>query len=201
MRRPLIATFALVTTLLAACGSHDSHSSDTSAGSATTVAAGAAGTTSAAADADDIEFAQSMIGHHEQAIVMAEMALDPKAGAGAPVQDLAKRIKAAQDPEITQMKAWLTKVGAPTQMDANGHDMSSMPGMMSADDMDALGKQTGASFDKAWLDMMIAHHAGAVTMSETVKSKGSDAELRALADKIISAQQQEITEMKGLGGA
>ena len=49
-----------------------------------------------------------------------------------------------------------------------------------------------------WLEMMIAHHEGAITQSETVKAKGSNADVLALADQIITAQQAEIAEMQAL---
>ena len=57
---------------------------------------------------DDVMFAQMMIPHHEQAIEMADIALDPLVGASDAVKSLATRIKAAQDPEISKMKAFLT---------------------------------------------------------------------------------------------
>lgn len=199
MRRlPLLA--AAFTVALAACGS--SGSSGSSATSTATTAAMSDTTAATSAAEADVTFAQSMIPHHEQAIEMAEMALDPKAAASAQVKDLATRIKAAQDPEIAQLEAWLTKSGKPMQMDTSGgHDMAGMDGMMSADAMDALGKKSGKDFDKAWIGMMIDHHKGAITMAETQKAKGTDAELKTLADVIIAAQQKEITEMTGLGGA
>ena len=147
----------------------------------------------------DIEFAQGMIAHHEQAIEMSEIALDPKVGAGASVTDLATRIQAAQDPEIEQMTAWLDAWGQPVAMDtSDGHDMASMEGMMSAEEMDALAAMTGETFDTRWLEMMIEHHTGAITMAEDVKATGSNPEVRALADRIIATQQAEINEMNAL---
>ena len=103
-----------------------------------------------------------MIAHHEQAIEMAEIALDPNTGASAEVVDLATRIQAAQDPEVELMTGWLTAAGESVTMDtSDGHDMSSMDGMMTADQMDAMAAMTGAEFDQMWLEMMIAHHEGA----------------------------------------
>jgi uncharacterized protein (DUF305 family) len=196
--RSLACSLALVVAL-AACGGSDASSSSDAPAAVTTAGEAAAAPTDA--DADDVEFAQAMIAHHEQAIEMAELALDPKAGAGAAVQDLATRIKRAQDPEIAQMEAWLTAEGQPLQMDtSDGHDMASMDGMMSAEDMDALAAATGTAFDAAWLPMMIEHHEGAVRMSEKVIAEGTDAELRTLAEGIIAAQQAEIAEMKALVG-
>ena len=58
-------------------------------------------------DDADVLFAQSMIPHHEQAIEMADLALDPASGASTAVRELATRIKAAQDPEIATLRAWL----------------------------------------------------------------------------------------------
>ncbi len=158
--------------------------------------------TSATADTfndADVTFLQSMIPHHQQAIEMAELPLDPKRTAGAEVAALAKRVQAAQDPEIAQMEQWLTSWGKPTEMDmSDGHDMSSMDGMMSDDDMKTLGAATGSAFDELWLKMMVEHHEGAVDMAEGVKAEGKDREIAKLADQIIAAQQAEIAEMNAL---
>ena len=192
LHRVVAPTLALLLTgALAACGSDDSSSPSTSA-----AAEAPSGSTLNAAE---IEFAQGMIAHHEQAIEMAEIALDPKVGASPEVIDLATRIKGAQDPEVELMTGWLTAAGQPVAMDAmEGHDMSSMDGMMTAEQMDAMAAATGADFDQMWLEMMIAHHEGAISQSETVKANGSNVDVLALADQIITAQQGEITEMQAL---
>lgn len=97
------------------------------------------------------------------------------------------------------MTGWLTAAGEPVVMDtSDGHDMSSMDGMMTAEQMDSLSAMTGTEFDQMWLEMMIAHHEGAISQSETVKADGSNADVLALADQIITAQQGEIAEMKAL---
>jgi uncharacterized protein (DUF305 family) len=195
-KRCLIVVTACLAFTLAACGADD----DSSSVETTAVAAGGADAPATLSDAD-IEFAQGMIAHHEQAIEMAEIAIDPTVSAGADVVDLATRIQAAQEPEIEQMTAWLTAAGESITMDmSDGHDMSSMPGMMSMDDMDALDAMSGADFDQRWLEMMIVHHEGAISQSETVKANGANADVLALADQIITAQQAEITEMQGLLG-
>lgn len=83
---------------------------------------------------------------------------------------------------------------------SDGHDMSSMDGMMSAEQMDALAVATGPEFDRMWLEMMIEHHEGAISQSETVKANGSNAAVLALADQIINDQRSEMDEMRGLLG-
>ncbi|HSP28376.1 MAG TPA: DUF305 domain-containing protein [Ilumatobacteraceae bacterium] len=199
-RRLAAPTIALaLTATLAACGSDDSSSADTTTAVATEAPTGS-GASVTLNDADT-EFAQGMIAHHEQAVEMAEIALDPNVGAGAEVTDLATRIQAAQEPEIEQMTAWLTAAGESTAMDlSEGHDMSEMEGMMSAEQMDALVIATGPEFDQMWLEMMIAHHEGAISQSETVKADGSNPDVLVLADQIIIAQQGEIAEMQALLG-
>ncbi len=202
IRRFAVPTLAfLLVATLAACGSADSSSAGTAA--VETTAAGKAPGSSPAGDAAlndaDIEFAQGMIVHHEQAVAMADIALDPDREAVPEVIDLATRIQAAQEPEIEQMTAWLTAADESMTMDMSaGHDMSSMGGMMTDEQMDALAIATGTEFDSMWLEMMIAHHEGAISQSQTVKANGSNPDVLALADQIIAAQQVEIGEMQDL---
>ncbi len=192
--------FALaLTASLAACGSDD----DTSTATTPAPVATAAPTDASAQtlNAADIEFAQGMIAHHQQAIEMAEIALDPAREASPEVIDLATRVQAAQDPEVDLITGWLTAAGEPVTMDVSeGHDMSSMEGMMTADQMDAMAAMTGTDFNTMWLEMMIAHHTGAISQSQAAKANGSDPSVRALADQIIAAQQAEVTEMQALLG-
>lgn len=192
--RFVVAPVAAGALLLSACGSDSSNSS---AGlSSSTPAGEVTGDFNAA----DVLFAQGMVPHHEQAVEMAALALDPAAGASAEIQALATQIQGAQDPEIELMTGWLQAWGQP--MDMPGTDdmagTEGMDGMMSADDMAGLATLTGAEFDTAWAEMMIAHHEGAITQARTVKAAGSNADVLVLADEIIAAQQAEIDEMKAL---
>ena len=158
--------------------------------------------------ATDIAFAQAMIPHHEQAVAMADMALDPAHGASPQVRALAAQIQAAQAPEIQLMTQWLQTWGAPTvmpsttgdiaTMDHGGHEMGSitMSGMMTTAQMQQLEQSSGTQFDQLWLTMMIAHHEGAITMAEAVQANSANPQVVALADAIIVAQQAEIAEMR-----
>jgi uncharacterized protein (DUF305 family) len=73
-----------------------------------------------------------------------------------------------------------------------------MPGMMSQQQMQQLSQAHGAAFDKMFLQMMIGHHQGAVTMSKTELADGENPDAKTLAQNIITAQQREITEMQTL---
>ena len=182
---------ALVAT---ACGSGDDGSAADAAGATSAVGSAA----NAAFNDADVTFAQGMIPHHEQAVEMAEIALDPTVGASAQVRGLAARIKTAQDPEIQLMGGWLKAWGRPMQMDMSSDQMESMEGMMSTAGMASLGGAQGSSFDAMWSQMMIEHHQGAIAMAKTLKAEGSDPAVAKLADAIITAQQAEIDEINNL---
>lgn len=168
--------------------------------------AGCGGGDSSGADAEsfnasDVMFAQMMIPHHEQAIEMSDIALDPTTGAGERVRELAAAIKAAQDPEIAEMTSLLGGWGMSTEMDPSMDHSDMMSGMLTLDELDELADLRGEAFDRAWLEAMIRHHEGAIDMAEDVLADGTDASMRSLAERIIAAQRAEIDEMRTLLGA
>jgi len=198
----LAATGLALTGLLSACGTGADHN---------TMGAVADGFASAnlTGRAADIAFAQLMIPHHRQAVEMADLAL--RYASSAEVEELATQIKGAQDPEIEQMTQWLKSWGAPLVMpgsdasgmpgtDHSGMDMGGvgMAGMMSAEDMASLSDSRGADFDRAWLQMMIAHHQGALSMAEEVLAATDDPQVTALANAVVKGQQAEIDTMQQL---
>jgi uncharacterized protein (DUF305 family) len=149
----------------------------------------------------DITFLQGMIPHHAQAITMAQMATSR--ATSPQVKALASRIEAAQNPEIQQMstllKSWGAPVPAPTEnMPGMQHEPGQMPGMMNNAQMQQLTSSSGPAFDRMFLQMMIAHHQGAVSMAQTELAQGSNPNARQLAQKIITDQRAEIGEMQTL---
>lgn len=67
---------------------------------------------------------------------------------------------------------------------------------MSAEDMAALRDAQGVDAAKLFLTQMIEHHKGAITMAETEVEDGQNAQAKAMAQNIITTQQQEITTME-----
>jgi uncharacterized protein (DUF305 family) len=142
----------------------------------------------------DVMFAQMMIPHHQQAIVMAKQAATK---ASSPeVRKLAARIEGAQNPEIEKMTGWLKSWGS--AMPSSDMGMSHGAGMMSARDMADLGKLSGKRFDRAFLQMMIKHHQGAITMAKTEQAGGASTAAKALAGSIVAAQSAEVATMRNL---
>lgn len=140
----------------------------------------------------DVMFAQMMIPHHEQAVLLANLAESNTQYSI--ILDLAARIGDAQEPEITTMKSWLAEAGATEDM---GHSMS-MPGMISDDDMRALEMARNDEFDVLFLTHMIAHHEGAVAMANDVLATTTNPDVIAFAKDVIAAQTLEIEEMQAL---
>lgn len=184
-------TGALV--LLTACGGGTTAGSGHEGASPTPSSTTASTGTRAAFNQADVMFAQMMIPHHQQAVEMAELAetraTDPE------IKELAQKIKAAQDPEITTMRGWLRAWGASEMPMGEGHGHG-MPGMMTEEDMAELKASEGRAFDRMFVEMMIEHHDGAIDMAKTELSRGTNPEAKELAETIIDTQQAEIDQMK-----
>ncbi len=149
----------------------------------------------------DIAFAQEMIVHHEQAVVMAQIAQDQTSSDE--IRDLAARIEDAQTPEIESMQGWLEEWGASESPDGmggmdHGNAGGEMAGMMSDEEMSELASARSSELDAMFLTMMIEHHEGAVSMAEEEIENGEWSEAVDLAESIKSTQEAEIEEMRAL---
>lgn len=160
----------------------------------------------------DVAFATDMIQHHAQALSMVDLTvdrtLDPE------VQQLADDVREAQGPEIETMSDWLQEWNEEipeTMRDHSnaGHDMegmgdsmdgmdSDMPGMMSGADFDELENAPDSEFQTMWLEMMIAHHEGAVEMAQDQQESGQYKAAVDLAGTVVDTQTAEIEKMKSL---
>lgn len=173
--------------VLAACGSSGSQGTRPSMdhGSMTSSAMGHS--------TADVEFAQMMIPHHQQAVQMAALAAtrasDPE------LAEIAAAIKAAQSPEITTMTGWLTAWGQPTEHAMPGMSMS---GMASDAEMQQLAAATGVDFDRMLARMMIAHHNGAIQMCGEVLTSGSDPQVKVLATTMRQGQSAEVGKLQAI---
>ncbi|MFI9152592.1 DUF305 domain-containing protein [Streptomyces sp. NPDC053367] len=199
-RRTALAALAAAPMLfLAGCGDDGNGSAATSPGPATSASVPAGEHNQA-----DVDFAQGMIPHHRQAVMMSDMA--ETRASSSEVKALAEKIKQAQQPEIETMSAWLTAWGEEVPqgmdgMDGMDHgDASSMPGMMNDQQMDDMRGASGEAFDTMFLTQMIKHHEGAVAMAETEKKEGAYGPAKDLADDIATAQKAEITRMREMLG-
>jgi uncharacterized protein (DUF305 family) len=152
----------------------------------------------ATVDPDDITFLKDMMIHHTQAIQLSTMAassaVNPK------VKAIADRIRVGQQPEIEAMRQLLTARGeTPPPLEHVQHmDHSAMPGMATPAQLASLQKATGKSFDTLFLQLMIKHHEGALTMSEQQTENGSDLRVGDLSQDVTVTQTKEIATMRQL---
>ncbi len=153
------------------------------------------------ADADfDLRFIDAMTPHHQGAVEMANVA--QQKSKRPEIKKLADDIIKSQNQEITQMKqwrqAWYPKAGDKPMAYSSqmGHtmEMSSdqMQAMMMSQDLGA----ADAEFDLRFINAMIPHHEGALTMAQDALSKSKRPEIKQLAQEIVKAQEMEIKQMQ-----
>jgi len=146
----------------------------------------------------DVEFMQGMIAHHAQAIVMSKLA---EANSANPqLLKLSRKIDQSQVPEIHIMQQWLGRNEQFAPDTASWHTMT-MDGMLSADEIKALGAAKGIDFDRLFLVGMIKHHEGAIKMVDDLfKSPGAGQEVdtNVFANDVVTAQTAEIGIMRRL---
>jgi uncharacterized protein (DUF305 family) len=165
----------------------------------------------------DVKFMQGMIGHHAQAVLIAGWA--PSHGASPELQRLCERIVVAQRDEIQLISNWLREKGqsvppgdtvsARMPMSMGDMDMSMdmpgmahdamMPGMLSGAQLEALDAARGTDFDRLFLQDMIAHHEGAITMVEQLEQAygaRQDETVFRFSSDVYADQTTEIARMQ-----
>ena len=161
----------------------------------------------------DVAFMQGMIGHHQQAVDMAELIKDRTNREE--LVAIGGRIESSQADEIEFMNGWLSERGEKTvmvgmagmdhsSMDHSQHamvDHSTMAGMATPEQMAELATLSGVDFDRMFLILMIAHHEGAITMVDDLLGQpgtAADPVLFQFVSDIENDQQAEIDKMTAL---
>ncbi|MEC8754372.1 MAG: DUF305 domain-containing protein [Pseudomonadota bacterium] len=153
---------------------------------------------------DDVAFMQGMIPHHKQALEMAVLVAQrtnrPELG------DIAGRIKASQSDEIEFMQSWLTDRGEAAgsmamsaQHSSHGTDgtmHSTMKGMASPEQMAQLAASESTAFDRLFLQLMIAHHEGAVEMVEHLLDQPGSAYDPVLYEFVGDVKNDQLVEIE-----
>jgi uncharacterized protein (DUF305 family) len=153
----------------------------------------------------DAQFIDMMVPHHQGAVEMAKVA--QQRAEHPEIAQMAEAIITAQENEIGQMKAWrLAWFGSDET--PSMERMPMMPGMGGghaahggggtmdmAADVEAL-RNTPEPFDKAFIEAMIPHHQSAIDAAKAAESRAERAEIKELAEAIITDQQREIEQMQ-----
>ncbi|HVR28279.1 MAG TPA: DUF305 domain-containing protein, partial [Thermoanaerobaculia bacterium] len=151
----------------------------------------------------DVKFMQGMIRHHAQALAMT--ALVEARSESEDMRVLAQRIELSQRDEIEMMEEWLRSNGQEVEVVASGahygHDEALMPGMLTAEEMSRLEAARGVEFDRLFLELMIAHHRGALVMVEDLLSNEGAAQestVFAFTSDVTADQSMEIDRMAAM---
>jgi uncharacterized protein (DUF305 family) len=149
----------------------------------------------------DVKFMQGMISHHAQAVEM--VALIPSRTAREDMRLLGHRIDVSQADEINMMKHWLAvrHQQVPDEHAHHMHDATLMPGMLTPEEMERLAASSGEEFDRLFLEGMIKHHGGALTMVQELfatPGAGQEVEIFSFASDVDADQRMEIERMGGM---
>jgi uncharacterized protein (DUF305 family) len=151
----------------------------------------------------DVEFMQGMIHHHSQAILMSGRA--PTHDTSPAVRELAARIIVAQRDEIAFMQRWLreNKQDVPdadtSHFTMAGMNMHLMPGMLTPEQLKLLDDSRGKDFDRRFMEFMIQHHQGAITMVQKLFSSAGATQneyVFRFASDVDADQSAEIERMR-----
>lgn len=153
----------------------------------------------------DVKFMQDMIAHHAQAVEMSDLLEDRTESED--MQQLGQRISLSQADEMQFMQDWLRERGQPITSSMADHVMHGgshgshtdlMPGMISDEEMAELATLEGHAFDTRYLELMIKHHQGAITMVDTLLETGGSAQdpvLFEFTSEVTTEQTSEIERM------
>ncbi|HKP64207.1 MAG TPA: DUF305 domain-containing protein, partial [Polyangiales bacterium] len=135
--------------------------------------------------ANDTEFIDFFLPHHEMAVQMAEMQMAH--GESPEVRAMAQAMRDAQTAEIARMRA--LRGTEPTAPPNDAHMHGEMQMMMHVQ---------GGELDHMFMTEMVQHHAAGIPTAHRAKPHVENPDLRAMADSIFQTQSREIGEMQNM---
>ncbi|WP_293374472.1 DUF305 domain-containing protein [Nevskia sp.] len=164
----------------------------------------------------EIGFAQSMSRHHAQAIAMSQLMQD---GRPSRLSLLARSVEGAQQLELGEMRGWLRLWQLPLEATNRSMDWmlagdaapdeelrrylldcqrspTGMPGLASTDDLERLRSLDGDRRDRHFLQLLLAHHRGALPMARFAAEQAQVPAVRELATRVVLEQAREIERIQ-----
>ena len=164
-------------------------------------------------------FSRDMQTHHNQGVelsfIIRDLTDDDE------VRLLAYDIATTQGAQSGMMRGWLAAWGLPQAssepsmtwmtrptLEGEGHDHGSgddahqpgepMPGLATPEQIAELKTLEGVAAERMFLELMIAHHQGAIDMAEAVLDRSTNSTVRTFATGVVKAQQSEIDLMESM---
>jgi uncharacterized protein (DUF305 family) len=154
------------------------------------------------ADGADVGFLQDMITHHDQALGVATLTIAH--GEDPTVRSYAREVLTFQSYEIGLMTQMLRDWGH-SRDDRSDEAMAwmdmpvpveAMPGLLTDEQLAAVGAARGAQIDRLFLELMAEHHRGGLHMAQAAAGLVDDDEVAALAARMERNQAGEIDEYR-----
>jgi uncharacterized protein (DUF305 family) len=140
-------------------------------------------------------WARKMIPHHQGALDMSEIVL--RDTQDAEIRRMAQKTLEMQTGDIAELRRWLeTNGGAAAGAATTGAEAENLFMSAEAKMKDAMMAAVGADTDETWARKMIAHHQGALDMSQVVLRESEDADIRRMAQKTVQMQTADIAELR-----
>ncbi|WP_182481573.1 DUF305 domain-containing protein [Nocardioides immobilis] len=160
----------------------------------------------------DASFASDLVQHHALSLTLVDLTRGRNVSPG--LTAIADEILAAQGPEIQSLTTWLTDWDQPApetiRDHANAHadergevvevPGDDLPGMPDHAELEALEELDGPEFEQRWLELMVAHHEGAIEIAEEESDAGRFSPALDLARAVVTTQQDQVEQMKSLLG-
>lgn len=144
----------------------------------------------------EVRFVREMTGHHAQAVDMATRIRERSRERT--LRSVALDITLSQQEQIGQMRGWLTLWGLPWGGVGMTAEHARMMGMATPEELQRLDTLPVNEAEKLFLQLMIRHHQGALSMVEPVLKAKVRPEVRTLARQISGSQAGEIRLMTGM---
>lgn len=204
-RRTLLAP--VVVLLLAGCGGAPATTGrppavadPVTSGPVATATVGAPAASPGSFNPADVMFLQMMVTHHGQGLELVRLA--ESRAQRAEIRTLAAAIDVTQADEQETMRGWLRSWGKPTEADPDAHAHADHGGLPATgpEQIAALGRTTGAEFESAFLNLLIAHQHNAVEMARNEVRFGQDPAAKELAGRIDQSRTAQINQMLAMLG-
>lgn len=170
-------------------------------------------------DSAEAGFARDMQTHHNQGVELSMIIRDLTDDE--PVRLLAYDIATTQGAQSGMMQGWLAVWGLPAHgtepemtwmmrptLEGEGHNHGSgesahepgepMPGLATPEQITELKSLTGVAAERMFLELMIAHHQGAIDMAEALLDRSTNSTVRTFSAGVAKSQQSEIDLMNSM---
>jgi uncharacterized protein (DUF305 family) len=155
----------------------------------------------------DVAYAGGLVSHHAQTLQLLDLTIG-RSRLGDEVGRLADGTRDQRFDEAGTARSWLEKWGRPVPRTAleHSHDPDSItydttvPGVVSREDLRTLDAMRGERFTKAWLRTLIDHERGAVRLAAEAAAKGQDPEVVEFAERDRDAHEEQVSRLQRLLG-